>query len=126
MSPLGPDDLVYNTTNMLGGGVRELVAAALAGDYRGVTIWPQDVERARAEGMSISDVKSLLDDCEKNIEGVALLQELSGRTRDRVVSYGERCSGRWGAAARSGAAGPPQQRSAGRLAGGGRALSRAH
>jgi len=62
MSPLGPDDLVYNTTNMLGGGVRELVAAALAGDYRGVTIWPQDVERARAEGMSISDVKSLLDD----------------------------------------------------------------
>ena len=32
--------------------------------------------------------------CERTLEGVSLLGELSTRTRDRVVSYGERCSGR--------------------------------
>jgi len=44
------------------------------------------------------EVDNLLDDCERTISGVALLQELSPRTRDRVVSYGERCSGRMVAA----------------------------
>ena len=62
MPELGPDSLIFNTTNILGGGVREIVAAAVAGGYDGITIWPSDVERARAEGLSLRDVKSLLDD----------------------------------------------------------------
>ncbi len=62
MPDLGPDALVFNTTNILGGGVREVVAAAIAGDYQGITIWPQDVERAKAEGLSLPDVKALLED----------------------------------------------------------------
>ena len=62
MSDLGPDDLVFNTTNLLGGGVREIVAAAVAGDYRGITIWPSDVARAEAEGLSLADVKAFIHD----------------------------------------------------------------
>lgn len=44
------------------------------------------------------DVLTLLDECERTLEGVAMLGELSTRTRDRIVSYGERCSGRMVAA----------------------------
>ena len=39
-------------------------------------------------------VLSLLDECERTLEGISLLGELSPRTRDRVVAYGERMSGR--------------------------------
>jgi len=62
MTQLGPDKLVFNTTNIVSGGIREIVAAAVAGDYAGITIWPMDVERAQAEGLSLSDIKVLLDD----------------------------------------------------------------
>ncbi len=62
MSDLGPDDLVFNTTNILSGGVREIVAAAVAGDYRGLTIWPSDVARAEDEGLSLADVKTFIHD----------------------------------------------------------------
>ena len=34
----------------------------------------------------------LLDECEKMLNGVKLLQELSPRSLDQLVSYGERCS----------------------------------
>ena len=40
------------------------------------------------------EVLTLLGQCERTLEGVALLGELSARTRDLVVSYGERMSGR--------------------------------
>ena len=40
------------------------------------------------------EVVSLLDELERTLEGVAMLGELSRRTRDRIVSYGERMSGR--------------------------------
>lgn len=62
MHDLGPDSLVFNTTNILGGGVREIVAAAVAGEYQAISIWPQDVAKAREEGLSMADVKALLDD----------------------------------------------------------------
>lgn len=62
MAKLGPDHLVFNTTNILSGGVREIAAAAVAGGYAGITIWPDDVARARAEGLSLRDIKMLLDD----------------------------------------------------------------
>lgn len=62
MPDLGPDDLVFNTTNILGGGVREIVAAAVAGGYSAISIWPQDVERARTEGLELRDIRSLVAD----------------------------------------------------------------
>ena len=56
-----------------------------------------------------ADVLRLLDECERTLEGVSLLGELSARTRDRVVSYGERCSGRMVAACLNGLGVPSQQ-----------------
>jgi sugar phosphate isomerase/epimerase len=62
MTELGPNSLVFNTTNILGGGVREIVAAAVAGQYDAISIWPQDVERARTEGLELADIRSFLAD----------------------------------------------------------------
>jgi len=62
MAELGPEHLVFNTTNILGGGIREIVAAAVAGEYDAISIWPQDVDRARAEGLDLRDIRRLLDD----------------------------------------------------------------
>ena len=62
MPELGPEHLVFNTTNIVAGGVREIVTAAAAGEYDGITVWPQDVDRAQAEGLSLRDIKALLDD----------------------------------------------------------------
>ena len=41
-----------------------------------------------------AEVETLLGECERTLEGIAMLGELSPRTRDRIASYGERCSGR--------------------------------
>ena len=38
------------------------------------------------------EVTSLLDECEDMLRGVSLLQELSPKSLDQLVSYGERCS----------------------------------
>jgi len=38
------------------------------------------------------EVIELLDECEKLLNGVSLLHELSPRAQDKLVSYGERCS----------------------------------
>ena len=61
------------------------------------------------ESAEYADVLQLLDECERTLEGVSLLGELSARTRDRVVSYGERCSGRMVAACLNGLGVPSQQ-----------------
>ena len=50
------------------------------------------------ETSEYGEVKELIDECERILEGVSMLGELSPRTRDRVVSYGERMSGRMVAA----------------------------
>ena len=50
------------------------------------------------ETSEYGEVKELIDECERILEGVSMLGELSPRTRDRVVSYGERLSGRMVAA----------------------------
>ncbi|EED90929.1 predicted protein [Thalassiosira pseudonana CCMP1335] len=38
------------------------------------------------------DVEKLLDECEDMLNGVRLIQELSPKSLDQLVSYGERCS----------------------------------
>lgn len=62
MPELGPDHLVFNTASILGGGLREIVAAAVAGQYDAISIWPQDVDRARAEGLDLPDMLRLIED----------------------------------------------------------------
>ena len=62
MAKLGPDKLVFNSTNLLTGGIHESVEAAVAGGYSGITVWREDVERAQSRGLTLPDIKSYLDD----------------------------------------------------------------
>lgn len=39
-----------------------------------------------------SEVEALLDECEQMLTGVKMIQELSPKSLDQLVSYGERCS----------------------------------
>jgi len=41
---------------------------------------------------TVQDVQRLLDECEDMLNGVRLIQELSPKSLDQLVSYGERCS----------------------------------
>ena len=59
---LGRDDLVLCSGTLLSGSIEQMVEAAVAGGYRGLTLWPQDVDRARAEGWSMDDLRKLLGD----------------------------------------------------------------
>ena len=92
-----------STTNNL------LAAADKAINEREVdlsTVRDLHIASAKTLGVSdspyVKDCMDLLDECEQILEGVAMLGELSVRTRDRVVSYGERCSGRMVAATLNG------------------------
>lgn len=49
MVELGPEHLVFNTTNIVGGEVREIVTAAIAGKYDGMD--PAHVGRTTAKAM---------------------------------------------------------------------------
>lgn len=41
---------------------------------------------------TVKEVTDLLDECESMLNGVRLIQELSPKSLDQLVSYGERCS----------------------------------
>ena len=58
---LGPDDLVLHAGTLRGASVAEKCAAAVAGGFRGLTLWPSDVERARSEGLRLADVKRMIE-----------------------------------------------------------------
>ena len=59
---LGPNDLVLCAGTLRQASVAEKCAAAVAGGFAAVTLYPEDVSRARAEGLGLPDVKRLLDD----------------------------------------------------------------
>jgi sugar phosphate isomerase/epimerase len=59
---LGPDDLVLCSGTLMQRGFRSLCEAGAAGGFTGITLWPQDVEHARAEGLSESDQRAMLRD----------------------------------------------------------------
>jgi sugar phosphate isomerase/epimerase len=59
---LGPDDLVLHAGTLRKASVAEKCAAALAGGFRALTLYPEDVRRARAEGLGLADVKRLILD----------------------------------------------------------------
>ena len=59
---LGPEDLVLCTGTLLHASLRELIEAASAHGFAGISLWPDDVERANADGMSNADIRLLLED----------------------------------------------------------------
>jgi len=61
-SPLGPRDLVLCSGTLFGHPLRAKIRAAAANGYRGITLWPEDVDQARSEGLSDADIRALLAD----------------------------------------------------------------
>lgn len=61
-APLGPDDLVLCSGTLLGHPLRAKIRAAAEAGYRGITLWPEDVAQAHAEGLSDADIRALLAD----------------------------------------------------------------
>jgi len=59
---LGPDDLVLCSGTLRHASLAEKCAAAVAGGFRALTLWTSDVERARAEGLGLADVKAMIAD----------------------------------------------------------------
>jgi len=60
--PLGPDDLVLCAGTLRAASLAEKCAAAVAGGFSALTLWPTDVARAQREGLSPADVKRLIAD----------------------------------------------------------------
>ena len=60
--PLGPDDLVLCAGTLRAASLAEKCAAAVAGGFSALTLWPTDVARAQREGLSLADVKRLIAD----------------------------------------------------------------
>lgn len=59
---LGPDDLVLCSGTLQRTPLREKIAAAASAGYRGISLWVEDVERARAEGLSNAEIRQRLAD----------------------------------------------------------------
>jgi sugar phosphate isomerase/epimerase len=59
---LGPDDLVLHAGTLRMASVAEKCAAALAGGFRALTLWPSDLERARGDGLGFADVRRMIAD----------------------------------------------------------------
>ena len=59
---LGSDDLVLHAGTLRKASVAEKCAAAVAGGFAALTLYPEDVARARAEGLGLGDVRALIQD----------------------------------------------------------------
>ena len=59
---LGPDDIVLCAGTLIHASLREAVAAASASGYSALSVGPEDIEGARAEGLSDSDIRALFED----------------------------------------------------------------
>src|SRR5262249_59325860 len=60
--PLGPNDLVLCSGTMRAASLAEKCAAAVAGGFSALTLWPTDVRRAKADGLSLADVRHMIAD----------------------------------------------------------------
>ncbi len=65
--PLGPDDLVLCAGTLARASFRERVDAAIAGGYRGISLFPSDVRRARDDGLDDAGMRGLLADNELEV-----------------------------------------------------------
>jgi sugar phosphate isomerase/epimerase len=59
---LGPDDLVLCAGTLARASLPERIEAAVAAGYRGLSLFPSDVRRARTEGLDDATLRSLLAD----------------------------------------------------------------
>ncbi len=59
---LGPADLILSSGTLENPPFAELVAAAVAGDYRGISLWPGAYGPDRRPGLSLRDMRSMLAD----------------------------------------------------------------
>lgn len=59
---LGPNDIVMCSGTLINASLREMVEASAATGCTGLSLWPDDVERAHADGLSDSDIASLFAD----------------------------------------------------------------
>lgn len=59
---LGPEDLVLCAGTLAKASFRERVDAAVAGGYRGLSLFPSDVRRARAESLDDATLRGMLDE----------------------------------------------------------------
>ena len=76
---LGPDDLVLCAGTVRQAALRELCAAAAAGGFQAISLFPQLYDEARASGLSDADIRHLLEDHGLEIaEHDALLSWLPG------------------------------------------------
>jgi aspartate kinase len=80
-----------------GATTNQLVAAAnsaLSGEIKTNELWERHLELAR--GLSVAEglVQPLLDNLEALLHGIGLIRELTPRTLDKIMSFGERLSAR--------------------------------
>jgi sugar phosphate isomerase/epimerase len=59
---MGPDDLVLCAGSLPRASFRERVAAAVAGGFRGISVWARQHERERAAGTTDATMRALLAD----------------------------------------------------------------
>jgi sugar phosphate isomerase/epimerase len=59
---LGPDDLVLCSGTLGGASLAEKCAAAEAGGFRALTLWPDDVARASDAGIALPEIRRRLAD----------------------------------------------------------------
>jgi sugar phosphate isomerase/epimerase len=59
---LGPDDLVLCSGTLGPAPLDEKIAAAAAGGFRALTLWPDDVARARGAGIPLREIRRRLAD----------------------------------------------------------------
>jgi sugar phosphate isomerase/epimerase len=59
---LGPDDLVLCSGTLGRASFAEKCAAAVAGGFRALTLWPDDVARARQDGIPLAEMRERIAD----------------------------------------------------------------
>ena len=59
---LGPRDLVLCSGTLLQAPFEDMLLAASAGGFRGLTLWPHDYRRARESGRSDAEMRHMLED----------------------------------------------------------------
>jgi sugar phosphate isomerase/epimerase len=62
MSALGPEDLVLCSGTLIEASFRDMIDAASAAGFQAVSLWVEDVERARDEGLSPAEAKAYIED----------------------------------------------------------------
>ena len=58
----GSDHLVLCSGTLRAASLAEKCAAAMAGGFGALTLWPSDVARARSEGLGLADIKRMIAD----------------------------------------------------------------